>query len=254
MELLGYLSFDRASFRYYLAWLTPVAQNIRKADLLVEMLLEELRRHRILIPTRRMLELLVHQALSRAERVVYRALTNGLTDTQANALDTLLNQKPEAATSWMGWLRQPPQAPAARNILALIERLRFVRELGIDADRQRSVSVAAFERLATDCLRTTVQHVRELAVPRRRAMLVAAVIRLESALTDSTLFMFDKLLGSMSRKAERQTAEKSFQTLREVQAHLRTLTVACRAVIQTRESTADPVAAVEQQVGWEKFV
>ena len=147
-----------------------------------------------------------------------------------------------------------PQAPAARNILALIERLRFVREFGIDADRQRSVSVSAFERLATDCLRTTVQHVRELAVPRRRAMLVAAVIRLESALTDSTLFMFDKLLGSMSRKAERQTAEKSFQALREVQAHLRTLTVACRAVIQARESTADPVAAVEQQVGWEKFV
>ena len=196
----------------------------------------------------------MHQALSRAERLVYRALTNGLTDTQNNALDTLLNQKPEAATSWMGWLRQLPLAPAARNILALIERLRFVRELGIDADRQRSVSVAAFERLATDCLRTTVQHVRELAVPRRRAMLVAAVIRLESALTDSTLFMFDKLLGSMSRKAERQTAEKSFQTLREVQAHLRTLTVACRAVIQARESTTDPVAAVEQQVGWEKFV
>jgi TnpA family transposase len=201
-----------------------------------------------------MLELLLHQARSRAERFVYRALTNGLTDTQGDALDTLLNQKPEAATSWMGWLRQLPQAPAARNILALIERLRFVRELGIDADRQRSVSVSAFERLATDCLRTTVQHVRELALPRRRAMLVAAVIRLESAVTDATLFMFDKLLGSMSRKAERQTADKSFQTLREVQGHLRTLTAACRAMIQATESTTDPVAAVEQRVGWEKFV
>jgi TnpA family transposase len=38
MERLGYLSFDRANFRYYLAWLTPIAQNIRRADLLVEML------------------------------------------------------------------------------------------------------------------------------------------------------------------------------------------------------------------------
>ncbi len=218
------------------------------------MLLEDLRRHRVLIPTLRMLELLLHQARSRAERLVYRALTNRLTDTQGDALDTLLNQKPEAAISWMGWLRQLPQAPTARNILALIERLRFVRELGIDADRQRSVSVSAFERLATDCLRTTVQHIRELALPRRRAMLVAAVIRLESAVTDATLFMFDKLLGSMSRKAERQTVDKSFQTLREVQGHLRTLTAACRAMIQARESTADPVAAVEQRVGWEKFV
>src|SRR6202162_3267852 len=254
MERLSYRSFDRASFLHYLAWLTPIAQNVQRPDLLVEMLLEDLRRHRVLIPTRRMLELLLHQARSRAERLVYRALTNGLTDTQGDALDTLLNQKPEAATSWMGWLRQLPQAPAARNILALIERLRFVRELGIDADRQRSVSVSAFERLATDCLRTTVQHVRELALPRRRAMLVAAVVRLESAVTDATLFMFDKLLGSMSRKAERQTEDKSFQTLREVQGHLRTLTAACRAMIKATESTADPVAAVEQRVGWEKFV
>ena len=51
-------------------------------------------------------------------------------------------------------------------------------------------------------------------------MLVAAVIRLESALTDATLFMFDNLLGSMSRKAERQTAEKSFQTLRAKCKHI----------------------------------
>jgi hypothetical protein len=216
MERFGYRSFDRASFRRYLAWLTPIAQNIRRPDLLVEMLLEDLRHHRILIPTRRMLELLVHQARSRAERLVYRALTNGLTDTQGEALDTLLNQKPEAATSWMGWLRQLPQAPAARNILALIERLRFVRELGIDADRQRSVSVSAFERLAADSLRATVQHVRELPLPRRHAMLVAAVIRLESVVTDATLFMFDKLLGSMSRKAERQTADTSRRLLNSI--------------------------------------
>jgi hypothetical protein len=39
---------------------------------------------------------------SRAERLVYRALTNGLTETRGDALDTLLSQKPETATSWMG--------------------------------------------------------------------------------------------------------------------------------------------------------
>src|ERR1700693_4695742 len=88
MERLSYRSFDRASFLHYLAWLTPIAQNVQRPDLLVEMLLEDLRRHRVLIPTRRMLELLLHQARSRAERLVYRALTNGLTDTQGDALDT----------------------------------------------------------------------------------------------------------------------------------------------------------------------
>jgi FMN phosphatase YigB (HAD superfamily) len=51
MEWLHYRTFDRASFRHYLAWLTPIAQNVRKPDRLVEMLLEELRGRRILIPT-----------------------------------------------------------------------------------------------------------------------------------------------------------------------------------------------------------
>jgi hypothetical protein len=58
-------------------------------------------------------------------------------------------------------------------------------------------------------------------------------------LTDATLAMFDKLVGSMSRKAERQIADKSLQSLRETQGYLRTLTVACRAMIQARENTAD---------------
>src|SRR5271166_2237571 len=29
-------SFDRASFLHYLAWLTPIAQNVQRPDLLVE--------------------------------------------------------------------------------------------------------------------------------------------------------------------------------------------------------------------------
>jgi TnpA family transposase len=55
MEWLHYRTFDRASFRHYLAWLTPIAQNVRKPDRLVEILLEELRGRRLLIPTRKTL-------------------------------------------------------------------------------------------------------------------------------------------------------------------------------------------------------
>jgi hypothetical protein len=50
------------------------------------MLLEEPRRRRLLIPT---------PAQSRAERVTCSALTNGLTDTQYDALDAPLNQNLE---------------------------------------------------------------------------------------------------------------------------------------------------------------
>jgi hypothetical protein len=55
----------------------------------------------------------------------------------------------------------------------------------------------------------TVQHVRDLAGLRRTATLVAAATSLETNLTDATLLMFDKLMGSLARKAERRTADNS---------------------------------------------
>jgi len=250
----GYRSFDRSTFSHYLAWLTPIAQNIRKPERLIEMLLDELRRQRILLPIPRTLELLVHQALNRAELVVYRALTDGLSQQQRETLDSLLDRREGTSTTLMAWLRGAPQAPAARNIVAAIDRLQIVRDIGISADRQKAVPAVAFERLAAECQRMTAQHVKDLRTPRRYAVLVAAVISLETALTDATLFMFDKLVGSLARRAERQTAEKNLQSLRDAQGYLRTLTTACRAIIQARDHAADPVAAIQVTVGWDRFV
>jgi hypothetical protein len=78
------------------------------------------------------------------------------------------------------------------------------KELPIE---QRSVSVSAFERFSD----------RVSAHDGAARSGIGRITR--AALTDATLFMFDKLLGSMSRKAERQTSQKNFETLREVHVH-----------------------------------
>jgi Domain of unknown function (DUF4158) len=254
MARFGYQTFDPASSRRYLAWLIPIAQTVRKPDRLLEMLLEELRRQRVLLPIPRVLEMLVRQARVRAELVSYRALTQGLTKAQFVALDTLLELRPDTAVSSIAWLLQAPQSPATRNMLALVERIAFVRGLDIERNRRRNIPGVAFDRIAAESLRMTTQHVRDLAIPRRYATLVATAIALETHLTDATLLMFDKLIGSAARKAERQTAENSLKALREAQGNLRTLSTACRAVIEARSGKADPFAAIDSQVGWDKFV
>ena len=154
----------------------------------------------------------------------------------------------------MAWLLQAPQSPASRNILALIARIKFVRNLRIERDRQRNIPSVAFDSIAAECLRMTTQHVRDLAIPAAYATLVAAAIAIETNLTDATLLMFDKLMGSAVRKAERQTADNGLKTLRQAQGNLRTLAAACRAVIDARNGKADPFAAIERRVGWDKFV
>jgi hypothetical protein len=54
--------------------------------------------------------------------------------------------------------------------------------------------------------------------------LVAAALSLETGLTDATLLMFDKLMGSLSRKAERKSEEKAARAARDLQEKLRVLT------------------------------
>jgi hypothetical protein len=250
----GCQTFDRASSRRYLAWLIPIAQTIRRPDRLLEILLEEMRRQRDLLPTPRVLEMLVRQARMRAELVSYRALTDGMTKVQLAALDSLLEPRPDIPVSSIVWLLQAPQSPAARNMLALVERITFLRNLRIERDRQRNIPGVAFARIAAESLRMTTQHMHDLATPRRYATLLVAAIAIETTLTDATLLMFDKLIGSAARKAERKTADNGLKTLRQAQGNLRTLAAACRALIDARAGKADPFAAIERLVGWDKFV
>src|SRR3546814_6977239 len=86
--------------------------------------------------------------------------------------------------------------------LRLIERLTHIRALDLDRARADMIPALTFDRLADEGSRITPQHLGELNALRRHATLAAQGIRLEESLTDATLTMFDKLLGSMSRRAE----------------------------------------------------
>jgi hypothetical protein len=100
----------------------------------------------------------------------------------------------------------------------------------------------------------TARHIRDLARLRRLAVLMATAIRMEADLTDSALAMFDKLMGTLSRRAENRTAEKTLNSVRDTQAQLRTLVTACQPIINAREAAADPFEAIDKSVGWLQFV
>ncbi len=253
MRALDCKGFERSDMPSLVAWLTPMSHKLRAPGQLVSMLINELRSRRILLPAAAVLEMMVHQARARAESTLHRGLAGGLSVETRKALDQLLGPRPEDATSRMAWLRSASQSPAARNLLGLAERVRFVRTLEIDRKRRQDIPAQAFERLAGEGLRMTSQHIRDLTSHRRHAVLCATVIKLESVLTDAALSMFDKLMGSVARKAARRSDEKTLQSARDVRARIQSLTRACRAVIEARETGTDPFVAVDRQVGWVEF-
>ena len=244
----GFQGFGRAEARDLVAWLTPVTQTNRKAGQLAVLLIEELRRRRILLPTPRVLELVIHHARIRAERALHRALIDGMGPVQLATLDELLAVPADGAgPSPIAWLRQPPGSPAARNLVGLVERVRTVRAIGLDRNREAAVPAAAFDALAGEGLRMTAQ-------PRRAATLAATVLRLDTELTDAALLMFDKLMGGLSRRAERKAVDNAAAALRDAQRHLRLLARAGRALIAAREDGTDASETVESAVGWGPFL
>ena len=186
----------------------------------------------------------MHQARQRGERVIHEALIGTLPVEKRAALDALLVMRPETTVTQLAWLQSASQSPAARNILRIIDRLQVIRALALDRRLAERVPALVFERLAAEGRRMTAQHIRDLTTARRHAVLFATVVALETELTDATLFMFDKLMGSLARRAENKTAARAADTVRDMQKSLRTVTTTCRIMLRAIDSKQDVTAAI----------
>jgi hypothetical protein len=141
------------------SWLLPHAIENDQLAHLVERVLEECRRRRVIIPRPQRLERLCIEARHRARREVQRRLTEGLSADQRQRLDALSNRREETNQTWLTWLRQMPEAAKPVAMLGLIERLDHVRAIGLDSARGHRVHQARLAQLAREASRTTAQHV-----------------------------------------------------------------------------------------------
>lgn len=112
MRAGGYTAFDRAAAHAAVAFLTSAAQTIVRPGQLVGILVEELRRWRVVLPSPLVLEAVVRGARVRAERLAHEVLTAGLDEGSLARLDALLDPRPAGKLTWLGWLRNAPQSPA----------------------------------------------------------------------------------------------------------------------------------------------
>jgi hypothetical protein len=217
----GYAAFSRPVAHEMVGFLAAAAQTIVRPGQLAGILVEELRRRRVALPSALVLEAVIRRARQRAEAVAHGVLTDGLDEAALDRLDGLLTARPTGKLTWLGWLRNAPQSPAVRNVGKLLDRLQHIRSLGIDRARAAALPTAAFERLADEAARLAVRHLAGLNSARRHAVLTAAAIALEAALIDVVLAMFGKLMAQYGRGAERKSNERAAASMREVQADLR---------------------------------
>lgn len=128
------------------------------------------------------------------------------------------------------WLRQPPGVTSAKSVKQLVERLLFLRGLALPTMPQVLHQNRVLQ-LAHKCSKYQPQPLLKFKAERRHALLVAYLFELAQNLTDQALDQFDKLLGELTRKGERQQEKHFRANTRKLNSHLNILTRAAEAFL-----------------------
>jgi len=235
------------------SWLLPHAIENDQLTHLAELVMEECRQRRIIIPQPRRLERLCVDVRYQARREVHRRLTDGLSADQRRRLDALMQRREETGQSWLTWLRQMPQAAKPVAMLGLIERLGHVRAIGIEPGRRHQVHQARLAQLAREAGSTTVQHVAGYERQRRQATLVAISMDLAASLTDQAIDLFDRLVGVIFRKAEGRQARAFQADARAINEKVRLYARVGAALIRAHEHEQDAFGAITAVISWERL-
>jgi TnpA family transposase len=146
-----------------------------------------------------------------------------------------------------------PEAAKPSAMIGLIERLEHVRAIGIEPGRGHLVHQARLAQLAREAGRTTVQHVAGYERQRRHATLVASTLDITANLTDQTVDLFDRLVGTMFRKAEGRHARAFQADARAINEKVRLYAHVGAALIAARDGKRDAYGAIATVIPWERF-
>jgi TnpA family transposase len=147
-----------------------------------------------------------------------------------------------------------PRAPSPDNFLKVVEKLRFLKGLGLSPEAARSVHHNRLSRLAAEGARMTPQNLSTLRPGRRRATLVAYLLNRAASLTDEALEMHDRMVGEAMAGAKRTRDENLKGRGKQVNEKVGLYAGIGKALIAARDSGEDPYALIEEFVPWERFV
>lgn len=251
--LLGLRPFGRRPAAELTAALLPQAIEDDRLTYLAGAVMRMCRQWQIVVPSPVALERLCAELRHQARREAQRRLTDGLSAEQRRRLDTLTHRRDSGGQTQLTWLRQMPEVARPATMLGLIERLEYVRGIGIAPARGHSVHQARLGQLVREAGRVTVQHIAGYERQRRHATLAAVSLDLTASFTDQAIDLFDRLVGAMFRKAEGRQSRAFQSDARAINEKVRLYARVGAALIAARDSEKDAFGAITSVIAWERF-
>ena len=193
--VFGFQPFTVSHYRQAVHTLTELAMQTDKGIVLANALIEHLRRQSIILPALNAIERASAEAITRANRRIYEALSEPLSSGHRHRLDELLKRRDNGKTTWLAWLRQSPAKPNSRYMLEHIERLKAWQALNLPTGIERLVHQNRLLKIAREGGQMTPADLAKFEPQRRYATLMALAIEGMATVTDEIIDLHDRILG-----------------------------------------------------------
>jgi hypothetical protein len=209
--VFGFAPFTTAHHKLAVQVLAETAMQTDKGIVLATRLIEKLREQAILLPRLNVIERVCAEAVTRANRRIYKQLTDGLTEIHRQRLDELLVRKEGSTLTLLGWLRQSPLKPNSKHMLEHIDRLQTWRSLDLPSGIERHVHQNRMLKIAREGSQMTPADLMKFEEERRYATLVALAVEGTATVTDEVIDLHDRIVGTLFNTAKHKHQEQ-FQT------------------------------------------
>ncbi len=136
-------------------------------------------------------------------------------------------------------------------MLAILERLRAIRELALTAAIVDSLPLARRQSISREGNRVAVHNLRLFSDARRHALMAVTLLELEQSLVDDALDMHDRIISRVLRLGKRRHADTLQADAKQIKQALGMFTILGKALIEAREQRRAPWEIIEATVSWE---
>ncbi len=208
----------------------------------------------IILPGAAVIERVAIAGRARARKRAADALVAGLSAEHLTKLDGLLVIDPSVGMTPFAWLKAMPIAAKADHISELLDRLRMIRGICVPVENAARIHEDRLQQFVREGHASDAHQLGRYAEHRRRAILVATVLDLETRLTDAILDMADKLIGGLFAKARNAARRRYAASASSVGRLMRMFHGTIEALAAAHEGEADAFEAVDDAVGWPKLL
>jgi TnpA family transposase len=251
-ERLGLRPFRRTDLKSAIAMAARAAESTDKGAPIVSAVMDDLRTRRIVLRPPDTLERIGLAGRAHARRGAADQLLANVQVEQLERIDQLLINDPAVRSTRLAWLREIPEAASSAAMAEIVERLTYVRSIGLDPKISRQIHERRFEQFVREGAVAPTFLLSGYSVRRRRATVAAQLVELERRLSDAAVDTFERLVGSLFAKG-RRGREREFQaSSREVSQLMRLFAGVIGATDRALQDGGDVMERIDAQVGWWK--